>query len=1005
MTDDELKEKQLEADIETSLITNGGYVKGDPHDFNRSTAFNEQTLLQFIKNTQPKMWKRYETTYPSDPEGCFIANLCKAIKNEGLLNLLRHQFKDRGMKFYLCYFKPELSYNKEAVEHYDQNILTCVRQLRYSLSNENSIDIVLFLNGIPVVSMELKNQFTGQDVTNAIRQYKFDRATKDTLFEFKNRVFVHFAVDLYNIYMTTRLLGDSTYFLPFNQGSNGAGNVGGQGNPQNPDGYMTSYLWEKVLIKDRLMEIIQKYLHLQKEKDKKTGKVKETMIFPRFHQLDVVTKLISDVKQNGTGKSYLIQHSAGSGKSNSIAWLAHQLSGLHNNDDDVIFNSIIVLTDRRVLDSQLQDTIYQFDHVAGVVKKVKKNSAELRDAINGGTKIIISTLQKFPNIYKEITSNNKNFAVIIDEAHSSQSGRAATTVIEGLADIDEALKEYAEIEGKEEANRKDDEDIMLQTLAAQGTHHNLSFFAFTATPKSKTLERFGTKQPDGKFKAFHIYSMRQAIEEGFILDVLKHYMTYKTYYRLIKRIKDDPEIDTTKGAKAITRFEALHPHNIAQKTEIMIEHFRDITMNKIGGRAKAMVVTSSRLQAVKYLQEFRKYIAEHKYEGIDVLVAFSGELQEKDSKEVYSETKLNIGKDGEHIKESQLPEYFHDDFNILIVADKYQTGFDEPYLHTMFVDKKLQDVKAVQTLSRLNRTMKGKEDTFVLDFVNDAKDIKESFQQYYQAIELEKEIDPNDLNKLKNVLDEMQVYNQNEIGQFANLYYKSEATANALGKLSQYLKPAIDRFNALDKEKQDQFRKVLGNFIRMYGFVIQVVRLFDKELQQFYVYAKYLSKCIRRAKSEAVDLDDKLLLEYYKKEKTFEGSIQLDNEDSTTKPSSGGTGTTSKKKEPLSVIIEKFNNRFGTKFEGEDKVLLQIKEDLEKDETIVKAGMKKDKTLLEGLYGKSFNEVMVSRYEQNDAFFKEVMQDSEKLDFIKKALFEVLFDDLKTRANKKKESM
>ena len=1001
MTDDELKEKQLEADIETFLTTKGGYVKGNPHDFNRETAFNEQTLLQFIKTTQPKMWKRYETTYPSNPEESFIANLCKAIKNEGLLNLLRHQFKDRGMKFHLCYFKPELSYNKEAVELYDQNILTCVRQLRYSLSNENSIDIVLFLNGIPVVSMELKNQFTGQNVNNAIRQYKFDRATKDTLFEFKNRVFVHFAVDLYNIYMTTRLTGDSTYFLPFNQGSNGAGNVGGAGNPQNPDGYMTSYLWEKVLIKDRLMEIIQKYLHLQKEKDKKTGKVKETMIFPRFHQLDVVTKLIADVKQSGTGKSYLIQHSAGSGKSNSIAWLAHQLSGLHNNDDEVIFNSIIVLTDRRVLDSQLQDTIYQFDHVAGVVKKVKKNSAELRDAINGGTKIIISTLQKFPNIYKEITSNNKNFAVIIDEAHSSQSGRAATTVIEGLADINEALKEYAEIEGREENNRKVDEDIMLQTLAAQGTHHNLSFFAFTATPKAKTLERFGDKQPDGKFKAFHIYSMRQAIEEGFILDVLKHYMTYKTYYKLIKRIKDDPEIDTTKGAKAITRFEALHPHNIAQKTEIMIEHFRDITMNKIGGRAKAMVVTSSRLQAVKYLQEFRKYIATHNYEGIDVLVAFSGELQEKDSKEVYSETKLNIGKDGEHIKESQLPEYFHDDFNILIVADKYQTGFDEPYLHTMFVDKKLQDIKAVQTLSRLNRTMKGKEDTFVLDFVNEAEDIKASFQQYYQAIELEKEIDPNELNKLKNTLDEMQVYKQDEVEQFANLYYKSEATANALGKLSQYLKPAIDRFNAMDNEKQDQFRKVLGNFIRMYSFVIQVVRLFDKELQQFYVYAKYLSKCIRRSKTDPMDLDDKLLLEYYKNEKTFEGSIQLDNENSTAKPSLGGTGTTQKKKEPLSVIIEKFNNRFGTKYEGEDKVLMQVKADLEKDETIVKAGMKKDRTLLEGLYGKSFNEVMVSRYEQNDAFFKDVMQDNEKLDFIKKALFEVLFDDLKSRANKK----
>ena len=998
MAEDNLREQNLEEAIEDSLITQGGYVKGNPNDFDRKLGLDTKTLLEFIKTTQPKAWKRFETNYPANPEECFISHLCKAISDNGLLKLLRKQFVDRGVKFNLCYFHPESGLNQEATDLYNKNILHCTRQLHYSVLNENSIDIVLFLNGIPLVSMELKNQFTGQDCSNAISQYKFDRASKDTIFEFKNRVLVHFAVDLYNVYMTTRLQGNSTFFLPFNQGSRGAGNIGGKGNPVNSDGFTTSYLWEKVLTKDRFMEIIQKYLHLQIIKDKKSGKTKEIMIFPRYHQLDVVTKLIADVKANGVGKSYLIQHSAGSGKSNSIAWLAHQLAGLHDNKDETLFNSIIVLTDRKVLDTQLQDTIYQFDHVAGVVQKIKEGSKQLLSAINSDTKIIVSTLQKFPRIYKDITSENKNFAIIVDEAHSSQSGKDAGTVIKGLANLEDTLKEYAEIEGKTEVSKEDSEDLLIRTLAAHGHHKNLTFFAFTATPKAKTLNRFGEKQADGTFKPFHIYSMQQAIEEGFILDVLQNYTTYKTYYKLIKKVADDPELETSKGAKAITRFETLHPHNIAQKTAIMVEHFNEITKNKIGGKAKAMVVTPSRLHAVRYFAEFKKYIADHDYKDINVLVAFSGELT--DNGVTYSETKLNMNADGEHIKETQLPEYFHNDFNILIVAEKYQTGFDEPLLHTMFVDKKLNDVKAVQTLSRLNRITQGKTDTFVLDFVNEAEEIKQSFQQYYQATILDKEIDPNDLYKLKSVLDDMQVYQIQEVERFADTYYSSESNMNDLGKLSGILKPAIDRFKVLKDEEQEQFRTALNNYLKMYVFVTQVIRMFDADLEKFYVYAKFLIKCIRREKGEAVNIDDKLLLEYYRNEKTFEGKIALEDKLGGTTAPKGGSGGGKKDKSPLSTIIDKFNERFGTNFSGQDKVLSQVIEDMKQDQRLVEAGKERNKTLFKGLYEGSFTETMVSRYEQNDQFFKDLFQDDKKMDFMKKALFTALYNDLKAEVTR-----
>lgn len=995
MSDFDYKEKRFEQDIEEFLTTHGGYIKGDPKAFDRKLALDVNTFVSFIKTSQPKAWERFEKIYGGDSEKQIVERFCREVKMVGLLKVFRQGFTDRGIKFRAIFWKPETSINETSRMQYESNILHCTRQLHYSLQNENSIDIVLFINGIPVVSMELKCQFTGQDTSNAINQYKFDRAGKGTIFEFKNRVLVHFAVDLSNVYMTTRLEGASTYFLPFNQGSNGAGNVGGKGNPVNENGYDTAYLWEQVLVKDRLLEILHKYLHLQVERDDKGNVKSERMIFPRYHQLDVVTRLLADVKENGSGRNYLIQHSAGSGKSNSIAWLAHRLSGLHDNKDEKIFQSVIIVTDRRVLDSQLQNTVYQFDHVEGVVQKIDKNAKQLQEAIEAGTGIIITTLQKFPVIYKEVNSTNKRFAVIIDEAHSSQTGDAAKKLKRALADTEKALEEMAELEYEEESKRRDDEDKLLDELASQGIHDNLSFFAFTATPKDKTLQLFGQRDVNGKYHPFHIYSMRQAIEEHFILDVLQNYMTYKMYYKIAKTIPDDPELDTVAGVRAIRNYETLHPHNISQKTAIMLEHFLNITRHKIGGNAKAMVVTPSRLHAVRYVLEFKKQIKEKGYSTLDVLVAFSGDVE--DNGDTYTEEKINKTKDGETIKEKALPAAFHtDDFGMLIVAEKYQTGFDEPLLHTMFVDKQLSGVKAVQTLSRLNRTCRGKLDTFVLDFVNSAEDIKKSFDPYYEETVLEKETDPNVVYDLKNTLDEYRVYQQMEINSFADVWYSaSNQEYGDLGKLKAKMQPALDRYMALEDEKKDMFKSTLARFNRIYSFITQVCRLFDKELHKFSIYAKFLATMLPKGSAEPVYVDDKVLLEYYKLQKDFEGAIELQATEEGFTPITGEAGRREKKKDPLTVIIDKINEKYGTAFTEMDKVLLQIENDYAMQDKWKSYAKSNDFKTFMLLFAKDFPEMAASRYEQNEEFFVKMFSDPEMMKQVMETIGSVVYERLK----------
>ena len=982
----ETKEKNYEAFIEKYLTIKGGYIKADETGYDNKTGIIISDMFLFIKTSQPREWKKVIDSQGSQAETYFIDRLKKNIDENGFLHVLRNGIKLNGVTINLIFFKPESNINTDSMKIYEQNICKLVRQLHYSYLNNNSLDSVLFINGFPVVTIELKNEFTGQTCDDAIRQYKNDRDPNEIIFQFNKRSLVHFAVDLQEVYMTTKLNGIATKFLPFNQGSNGAGNVGGKGNPYNENGFATAYLWENVLNKDSLFDILNKYIQLEVKKNKKTGEIKKTLIFPRYHQLDVVRKLIADAKQNGAGKNYLIQHSAGSGKSNSIAWLAYRLATLHDKDDKTIFDSVIVITDRRVLDQQLQDNIYQFEHTLGFIEKIDKNksSKDLLTAVNSGKKIIITTLQKFPIIYKDIESENKHFAVIIDEAHSSQTGNSAKKLKAGLGDLEEAIK----IESELEELASENEDKLLNELASQGKQKNLSFFAFTATPKAKTLQIFGNKTESGTYVPFHIYSMQQAIEEGFILDVLQNYMTYSTFYKLVKKTNEDPEFEAGKGIKELIRFETLHPTNISQKTAIIIEQFLNTTAYKINGRAKAMVVTPSRLHAVKYINAFKEYIKKISMEDkIKVLVAFSGEVFDPDTNETYTEAGIN------KISETQLPEVFDEEYNVLIVAEKYQTGFDQPLLHTMFVDKKLSGIKAVQTLSRLNRICEGKTDTFVLDFVNKAEEIQNAFQDYYQGTVLTEGFDVNNVYDIYGRLEAYKIVDINDINGFADLYYSN---LEDIGKLSSYLYKSKEKYINLDKKDKYEFKSIMQAFLRNYNFVTQVTRMNDKELQASYIYYKYLNQFLPKDNTKKIDVKDLVELEYFKIEKKFEGSISLTKEQGEIAPATGNIGRKNEEtKNKLSEIIDKINKKYQTKFTNMDKVFEQIESDYLNDERMKAFARNNEEKAFKKVYDKEFENKAIQRYEQNSELFKILFTDEEFMNDIKSALFRVVYNKLK----------
>ncbi len=974
-------EKTFEAAIEESLLQNGGYLKGHSDDFDAKLGFFPSYVTDFLKASQPKEWDKIINIHKSEVEAKVIQRLIRELDLRGSLDVLRKGFTDYGVKFSMAYFKPESTLNPQAEVNYCANHLSVTRQLYYEREGKNSLDMVIALNGLPIATIELKNQFTGQNISNAKKQYVFDRDANEPIFQFKKRSLVHFTVDTDECFMTTKLAGKNTKYLPFNLGYNN-----GAGNPPNKDGYRTSYLWEYALAKDSLMDIVGKFLHLSVEEYELNGvkKQKESIIFPRYHQLQVVRQLTSDARGKGAGENYLIQHSAGSGKSNSIAWLSYRLSSLHNEHNERIFDSVIVITDRRVLDNQLQNTIYQFEHKEGVVQKIDKDSQQLADAISAGSNIIITTLQKFPFILDKIGSiPNRKYAVIIDEAHSSQGGEASKKMKEILS---AKTLEDAAAEESESGLDEDAEDEIRKSMQARGKQNNLSFFAFTATPKTKTIEVFGTKGSDGKPRPFHIYSMKQAIEEGFILDVLKNYTTYKTYFKLSKQIEEDPNVNKKQAARAIGRFLSLHPHNLAQKTEVIVEHFRQVVSKKIGGKAKAMVVTSSRLHAVSYKEEFDRYIKEKGYTDIKTIVAFSGKVNRTGLPDA-TEVEMN------GFKEKELPKKFGSgEYQLLLVADKYQTGFDQPLLHTMYVDKKLNGVKAVQTLSRLNRMCYGKEDTFVLDFVNTTEDMLESFQPYYELTTIKESTDPNHLYDLKIELEKAHVIWQTEVDNFCNVFFKSAKTLSVSeqGKLNAYIDPAVERFKKLpdesnditgDETNQEDFKNTLKSFINLYSFLTQIMPFQDIELEKLFTYTRFLNKKLpRRSQKDRFQLGDEVSLEYYRLQKISEQNILMESqgEYGLDGGMEGGIRLAKEEKAALSEIIGILNKRFGTEFTEADKLFFdQIEAELVLDTKLGEQAKSNSLANFKFGFEDIFMDKLIGRMEQNQDIFTKMMDDKE----------------------------
>lgn len=1022
-------EKAFENYVEEILVKQSRWKPGTNAEWDVEIALFPARICAFLQDTQPALWEQMKALHGSGLESLLIKTLVKELDFKGTLHVMRHGFKFYGKTFRLAYFKPAHGLNYEVLELYGKNQLTVTRQVPCHPGKHDTIDLLFAVNGLPVATCELKNPSTGQNWRHAVQQYREDRDPRAPLFKFKGRALVHFAADPDEVYMTTCLRRDNTHFLPFNRGSHPDEVQCGAGNPQHPSGYRTGYFWEEILQFDSFMDILGHFMFIEKKEEKVddgTGGRKrittETVIFPRYHQLDAIRKVVATARQEGPGHNYLIQHSAGSGKTNSISWLSHRLASLHDQKEQKIFDCVIVITDRRVLDRQLQDAIYQIEHAQGVVKAIDQDSKQLAAALIDGTKIVVTTLQKFPFVLRgllhaagaespdkatdeerqaakewEQAIAKRKYAVIVDEAHSSQTGETArelkSILSAAVTDTDEGESDW--------------EDRLNLIMQSRGRQPNLSFFAFTATPKGKTIELFGRTGPGGKPEAFHIYSMRQAIEEGFIFDVLTNYTTYATYYRLLKAVEDDPNVPKKKAARALAKFMSLHPHNIEQKTEVMIEHFRRSVKHRLGGRAKAMVVTSSRLHAVRYKLAFDRYIAENGYTDVRPLVAFSGTVKDPDTGLEYTEPGMNPDLvTGKPISEAQLPERFaSSDYQVLLVANKYQTGFDQPLLHTMYVDKRLDGVQAVQTLSRLNRMIPGKDAPFVLDFVNEAEDIYRAFKPYYDATSLQEESDPAKMEALKHELDETQIYHWSEVEAFAQIFYKppERQSPSDHAHMQRYLQPAVDRFKAMeDREKSSEFRDKLSAYVKVYAFLSQIIPYTDPDLEMLYSYGRFLLPYLPLDRGdEIIKIGDNVSLEYYRLERVFSGAITVKEGEveGVKSPTDVGTGKAKDEKVPLSEIIKVLNERFGTQFTEEDRLFFeQIKEKACNNTQVIQTALANPLDKFELGVQKLIEELMIERIAENDKIVTRYMADNEFQGSTFPILAREIFEAIRERA-------
>jgi type I restriction enzyme R subunit len=1019
-------EKAFETYVEQILLAKG-WLHGSVSEWDQERALFPGQIVAFIAATQPQLWQAMRGQHGVQLESMVLATLVKELAIKGSLHVLRHGFKFYGQTFRLATFKPAHCLNDEVLAQYQANRLTVTRQVTCHPGDHSTVDLVFAVNGLPVATCELKNPWTGQSWRHAVRQYQEDRNPRAPLFAFKERALVHFAADPDEVHMTTRLAGGKTFFLPFNRGSHPGEVQCGAGNPQHASGYRSGYFWEEILERESFLDILGHFVFIEKKEEKvndgKGGsriRTRETMIFPRYHQLDATRKLIAAARAEGPGQNYLIQHSAGSGKTNSISWLSHRLASLHDAQDHKVFDCVIVITDRQVLDRQLQDAIYQIEHAQGVVKAIDQDSKQLASALIDGTKIVVTTLQKFPFVLRgllhaagaesldspdedakirakewEAEIGKRRYAVIVDEAHSSQTGETARELKAILG---------ASNGGVNDDEEADWEDRLNQVMASRGRQPNLSFFAYTATPKGKTLELFGRTGPSGKPEAFHLYSMRQAIEEGFILDVLRNYTTYATYFRLIKAVEDDPDLPKKKAARALSKFLVLHPTNIAQKIEVIVEHFRGHVRTHLGGRAKAMVVTSSRLQAVKYMEAFQRYIDEKGYTDIRPLVAFSGTVRDPDTGLEYTEPGMNLDVvNGKPISEKQLPDRFASpDYQVLLVANKYQTGFDQPLLMAMYVDKRLDGVQAVQTLSRLNRMVPGKETPFVLDFVNEAEDIYRAFKPYFDATSLQESSDPALLEQLKHALDGFQVYHWSEVEAFARIFYRAPNKQNPAdhAHLQRHLQPAVDRFKAMeDEEQRGEFRDKLSSYVKVYSFLSQIIPYADPDLEMLYSFGRLLLPHLPLERDTGVvKLGDEVGLQYYRLQRVFSGAIELregEGEYGVKSPTDVGTGKAKEEKAPLSEIIEVLNDRFGTNFTEEDRLFFeQIKEKATKSPEVVRLRRANPFDKFQLGLRQMLEDLMIQRMGENDRIVSRYMDDKAFEDAAFAVLSRVIYETI-----------